>query len=369
MIICSPQLGLSPNSTLGGEVFDREILLGLAKKGIKVEIILPKNKPHDKDIKNWDITFLPISHFPAMAANLLYLPYIFSAYKKHKFQILRLHQPQFMIIGAMIFKLFHSEVKLIATYHQLKESNFGPLSIFFNNYFDNIICDSEVVKNKIATMYSVPVGKISVVHNGVPSYLKPGKKDKKLLRKMKLERKFTLLFMGRFIQRKNPLFLIEVVKKLSRQSKDICLIFWGEGPQKEEMKSKIKQNNLESFIKFQNPLYGKEKNKIHNLADIFVHPSLDEGFALAPLEAMMCAKPVLMNDSHSAKEAIVDAENGFICKTNDVDDWIKKIGKLKDNNNILKRMSKKAHEKALKNFTWKASIATHQKVLRKLISN
>ena len=58
MRICSPQLGLAPKSILGGEVFDREILLGLAKKGIEIEIIIPKNKPHDK-ISNWKINYFP----------------------------------------------------------------------------------------------------------------------------------------------------------------------------------------------------------------------------------------------------------------------------------------------------------------------
>ena len=71
MIICSPQLGLTPNSILGGEVFDREILLGLAKRGIKVEIILPKGKPYDKKIKNWNVTCLPVSKFPAFFGNFL----------------------------------------------------------------------------------------------------------------------------------------------------------------------------------------------------------------------------------------------------------------------------------------------------------
>src|SRR3989344_9425738 len=101
MILCSPQLGLSPNSILGGEVFDREILLGLAKKGIKVEIILPKSKPHDKNTRNFTVTYLPLTHFPALMGNLLYLPYLFKVYKENKFNVLRLHQPQFLGIGGL----------------------------------------------------------------------------------------------------------------------------------------------------------------------------------------------------------------------------------------------------------------------------
>src|SRR3989344_5544396 len=128
MVICSPQLGLNPKSILGGEVFDREILLGLAKKGIKIEIILPKNKPYDKNIKNWNITHLPISHFPAIFGNVLYLPYLFLIHKKSKYEIIRLHQPQFLGLLALIFKLFHKNVKIVATYHQFRETNFMFIS-------------------------------------------------------------------------------------------------------------------------------------------------------------------------------------------------------------------------------------------------
>ena len=129
LTVCSPQLGLAPNSILGGEVFDREILMGLAKKGVKIEIILPKNKPHDKNIKNWTISYLPIAHFPAILANLLYIPAIFSIYRKSKFQILRVHQPQFFSTTAIIFKLFYPNVKIVATYHQFKETKFWLFSL------------------------------------------------------------------------------------------------------------------------------------------------------------------------------------------------------------------------------------------------
>ena len=95
MVICSPQLGLNPNSILGGEVFDREILLGLAKKGIKIEIILPRDKPHDKNVKNWNVTYLPLSRFPAVFGNFLIIPYLFKVFKKCPFDILRIHSPKY----------------------------------------------------------------------------------------------------------------------------------------------------------------------------------------------------------------------------------------------------------------------------------
>src|SRR3990167_4609723 len=300
MIICSPQLGIAPNSILGGEVFDRQILLGLARRGIKIEILLPKRKSYDKNIKNWNITYLPISKFPAILANVLILPYLFFAYSRHPFEVLRIHQPQFLGLGCILFKFFKRDIKLVATYHQFGESSFGPFSKIVNNLWDHIICDSQNVKNKLIKSYDLESSKITVVHNGVPFYLKPSRKDTKLVKKLKLEGKIVFLFMGLFIPRKSPLFLLDVLFNLKRL--DVVVLFWGKGLLKEKIVEKARRLNLKDQIRIVNPVYGSEKNKIHNLTDVFVHPALDEGFALAPLEAMACGKPVVMTNEYSASE-------------------------------------------------------------------
>lgn len=361
--ICSPQLGLSSKSILGGEVFDREILIGLAKQGIEIEIILPRGKPHDK-VKNWNIACLPIKHFPAILGNFLYLPYIFKAYKNNKFQILRIHQPQFLGLGSLIFKMFNKDVKLVATYHQFGETKFWPFSKFINNQWNHIFCDSENVQNKIVNFYGVPKSKITVVHNGTPNYLKPTEKDQKLVKKLKIENKFVLLFMGLFIERKNPMFLIGVLKRLAQKDPNVALLYWGEGPLKKQILQAAKSEGLVNSIRFIPPKYGPAKNKIHNLADIFLHPSLDEGFALAPLEAMACAKPIIMNNSHSSVEAVENGKNGYMCKTNNISSWFEKIQKLRNNKSTLYTMEKYSLEKSKKEFSWDECVKKHINVFK-----
>lgn len=366
MIICSPQLGLSPKSILGGEVFDVEILSGLAKKGAKVEVILPKNLPYPKH-SNLSVTRLPFVHFPAFLFNILVIPYLFKVNKKQKTQLLRLHQPQFLFIAAIIFKIFNKGVKTVATYHQFNETNFGPFSRWMNNYWDLIVCDSQNVKNKLIHSYQVSSAKILVVHNGVPAYLKPEKKDKQLVRKYKLERKTVLLFMGLFIPRKNPLFLLDLIKVAIKYNPDLVLVFLGKGPLKEEIISKAKQLKIEKSIIVMEPVFGPEKTKIHNLADVFVHPALDEGFALAPLEAMACGKPVIMNDSHSAKEAIEDGYNGILCKENDLNSWQKAIYKFAKNKEIREKLGKNSLKKVKEEFSWEQSASRHYQFFKQAI--
>ena len=364
LIVCSPQLGLNPNSILGGEVFDREILMGLAREGIKVDIILPKGKPNDNN-RNWNITYLPLTHFPAVLGNLIYLPYLFKVYKKRKFQILRIHQPQFLGLACLFFRLFRREIKLVATYHQFRETKFGPFSKFINQKWNNIICDSLAVKNKIIQAYQISSDKITVVHNGVPRYLKPTKKDKVLVKKLNLEGKIILLFMGLFIERKNPLFLLEVLSKLTRTRPNIVLLFWGDGPLKPQIIKKAGELAVTDKIRFVSSTFGPDKNKIHNLADIFVHPSTDEGFALAPLEAMASAKPIVITNGYSAAEAVEDSVNGFLCRLNDLNHWTGNLNLLISDNKFKEKMGKASLDKVKKEFQWSKSVAMHVKVFSK----
>lgn len=366
MMICSPQLGISPRSILGGEVFDREILLGIAKRGLKIIILLPKNKPHDQNVKNWQILSVAISHAPAFFYNIIFLPYIFYVYFKFKCLIFRIHAPSYIGFGAILLKLINPNIKLLAKYHQFKEADFGFLSKYVNKIWDHIICDSENVKRLLISQYSLGSAKITVVHNGVPKFLKPIPKDKYLSRKLGLENHFVLLYIGLFIERKNPLFLLKVLKRVKKDIPNVVLIFLGKGQLESKIINATKELGLLENIRIIPPVYGKEKNKIHSLSDIFVHPSKDEGFALAPLEAFACSKPVLMNAGHSSREAIEQGKNGYICKLNNIGDWHRRIVELLSDEKLRKKMGSNALQKARKEFQWKLAVDKHFQVLKNL---
>src|SRR4030042_5675118 len=119
--ICCPQLGLNPNSDLGGEVHDHFVLHSLAKRGHKIFVYLPKDRPYEKH-PNLIITRAPIKHIPALLFNFLVIPYLFKTYKKEKFDILRVHNPYFVGLGALFFKFFHPNVPIVTTHHLVEVS-------------------------------------------------------------------------------------------------------------------------------------------------------------------------------------------------------------------------------------------------------
>lgn len=362
MNICSPQLGLSSESILGGEVFDGQILSGLSKKKIAIQVILPRGAKHLEANKYLTFTHIPFVHFPAVLFNFFLVFPMFKLHRQNKIDIIRLHQPQFTGLGAIFFKLFNKDVKIVATYHQFPESKFWILSKFLNNYWDHIICDSMAVRDKLHSQYQIPLNQITVVHNGVPAYLWPEAKDEKLIDRLKLKNKSILLFVGLFIPRKNPLFLLKVLIKILTAYPSTVLIFWGDGPLKNDIQKESRNLKIEDKIRFFGPTFGPEKRKLHNVADIFVHPALDEGFALTPLESMACAKPVLMNSSHSAREAVQNGYNGYICKTNDVDSWVESLKLLLGNRKRTQAMGKNSLKKVKKEFNWQIAVDQHEKV-------
>jgi glycosyltransferase involved in cell wall biosynthesis len=50
-------------------------------------------------------------------------------------------------------------------------------------------------------------------------------------------------------------------------------------------------------------------------ADVFVHPTYEDGFGYAPMEALACGVPVVATADTGMKEYIRDGENGYVVPT------------------------------------------------------
>lgn len=347
MRACSPQLGLSPSSILGGETYDYQVLKSLAKLGVKIDILLPKNRPYDTTVTNWHVSFLSFTHIPAYLFNLLELPYLFTTYRRRPFQILRLHAPYFTGIGAWFFRLFHPQVKLVATYHQARRGwPFDLINRLFIHHWDAIITDSLAAKQDLIRRFNLLPHKITVIPGGAPSDLQPIKRPHRKIT--------TLLFMGLLIPRKNPLFLIKVIQKLTVP---VRLIFCGDGPLKSQ---------LEAHAIVHPPVFGKAKQQLYNQVDIFVHPALHEGLPLVVLEAMACGLPVVISAGFSAAEMIDHGKTGYLAKTNDVKDWVDKLTLLINNAALRHRFGRAARAKQLRQFSWAKAAQAHLRLFKSL---
>ena len=84
--------------------------------------------------------------------------------------------------------------------------------------------------------------------------------------------------------------------------------------------------------------------KLYNAADLFVYPSLYEGFGLPPLEAMACGCPVITSNTSSLPEVVGDA--GIMIDPNDIDGLTESMHKILTDKELREEMSKKSLERA-----------------------
>lgn len=343
--ICCPVLGIDPQSNSGGGVHDRELLKALAKAGVEIEILIPKNRPHYKNIKNWHIEYTPITHiFPPYLFNIFILPYLFKKYKEGKFNCIRVFNPYFAGPAVTLFKLFHKNVPVVANYNHLEESPVKKIiDKLLINKWDKIVAISEFTKKEIIEKFDVSPEKIEVSYIGVQKnkYF-PKEKDQKLINKYSLQKKTALLFLGGLKKRKNVSFLIDLIKEI--HNRNIILLICGSGEEGAFLKEKVINLGLENQVKFTGFIREDEKNDYYNLADIMLFPTLKEGFGLLPVEAGLCGKPTIASRVAAVPEVIIDGKTGLLASPNDKEDWLDKISLLIKDKKLRENLGKNSLE-------------------------
>ena len=98
-------------------------------------------------------------------------------------------------------------------------------------------------------------------------------------------------------------------------------------------------------------------------ADVFVLPSLYEGFGFPPLEAMACGCPAVTSNTSSLSEVVGDA--GIMVDPYDTDSLAQAMRQVLTNNELRADMVRKGLEQA-KKFSWEKAAEQTQEVYNKM---
>jgi len=117
--ICSPHCGIDPETTSGGETYERELLRHLGALGHAVELLLARHKRYPDGVPNWTVHRLPVGRglrWPVAA--LLLPPYIRRLYDRPGFDLLRAHSLRFIGPAALIARRrYRLDVPIVAHHH------------------------------------------------------------------------------------------------------------------------------------------------------------------------------------------------------------------------------------------------------------
>jgi glycosyltransferase involved in cell wall biosynthesis len=296
--------------------------------------------------------------------------------KKHTIQIIHSHDffPAFFArISALVCSIFYffSVNKIFITLH----NSFFWLKTyhhFFNrllsHFTTKIICVSKSVLEFSELHDRINKSKYSVIYNGVEidKYTPSNELVKIYRNEFQIPpENFVIGNVGVLSIRKGQKYLIEAVRKLLTDGYKISLLIFGsershEKQIAEEINYLIEKYNLQINVNIIQPR--KDLHLIYNIFDLYVMPSITEGLSLCAIEAMLMRRICLFSDINSFKEMITDGVNGYLFKSQDIEQLHLKMEFIINNSNKLKHIQEYARKFAMEKFNVENMCSAYEKL-------
>jgi glycosyltransferase involved in cell wall biosynthesis len=265
---------------------------------------------------------------------------------------------------AVLFKLFYSDVPYILTIqdgdpipHITNRRRIKVVYPIFKRIFtraDKI----QVISNHLGE-FAKRMGakaKIKVIPNGVDVGLFTKDISSKLKQNARndidrrAQDKF-LIHFGRFVEKNG---LEDVILSLRYLENYVKLILIGEGPLLNELKNLTRKESLEDRVIFLEFKSHEEILPYLAISDIFIRPSLSEGFGNVFVEAMAAKIPVIGTNVDGIKDFLKDGETGWVCAVRDPKSIASKVKFILDGSNHkeVARVVNTGHTMVMRRYDW-----------------
>ncbi len=215
------------------------------------------------------------------------------------------------------------KLNLKTTLYQLVSKKFSSIIWISNSAYENYYFKKKV-KEKSKIIYNI----ISIEN---------------LLKKVQnsnIKENYDIIYLGRLVYQKNPLRIIEIVKKIKEKKSNIKVAIIGDGELNDICREKIAQYNLQNNI----IMYGFINNPYEILynSKIMIMTSRYEGTPMCALEAIALGKPIVSTPTDGIIDIVKDGETGYL--SNDDNILSEKILELLTDEEKYKRFCDKTKE-------------------------
>jgi len=134
---------------------------------------------------------------------------------------------------------------------------------------------------------------------------------------------FRIAYVGRVEATKGVPLLLEAFEALPVSEKQLTLVGgWSTRRMRKYMEDWMTNDRIQMAP-------GDPRPVLHE-ADVFVHPTYEDGFGYAPMEALACGVPVIATEDTGMKEYLREGENGFVVPTGRVDPIVDRLLHLRE---------------------------------------
>jgi len=306
-----------------------ELIKGISNyPNIEIELVSTKNNLHYNDLLSTGIRI----HY-LIRKKLKKDPIIFLKF----FKIAKKFRPDIIHVWGNLTAFYAIPTKVLLSTPMINNQiTNAPLevsrSIFGHSTtfpFSDVIISNTIAGLKV---YRAPMRKSKVIYNGFNFDRIIDLEDEKLIRrKFNIQSEFIIGMVGHFSDKKDYTTYIKAAKKVLIKNSNVTFLCIGGGDfgKYDQIVGHEYRDNI-LFLGRQDQV-----ESIMNVCDIGVLVSNSkvhgEGISNALLEFMALGKPVIANDAGGTKELIMDKENGFLIKDEDIHNLAEKISFLLNN--------------------------------------
>lgn len=180
------------------------------------------------------------------------------------------------------------------------------------------------------------------------------------------DRNIILCFVGLVVKRKGFDLICEVFPKISQEFPDCRL--WVIGPSSSAESRHIHDDEVEGYQKLLEPVKDNVKffgniadrqmlAQLIGATDVFLFPTRQEGFGLAPVEAMSCGVPPIIARIPGVTDlANVEGVTGLYIPSDNANELHRAIYKLIEDRHLRESMGKASRERITAYFSWKEHV-------------
>lgn len=208
---------------------------------------------------------------------------------------------------------------------------------------DRVFCLNARERDFVVEQRWAEPARVRVVPNGV---------ERELFREERIyaARASRLLFTGQWLRGKGTRYLVSAFESLATRHPAIELTCVGTGADTETVRRDFRLS-VRDRVRVRPHVNREELAEELNRADIFMFPSLSEGFSGALLEAMAAALPIVATPAGAAADMLRHDENALLVPTADADALFEAIETLIDRSDIRRRLGGAARTTAAE-YQW-----------------
>lgn len=163
---------------------------------------------------------------------------------------------------------------------------------------DRVIAVSNLTRNIIIEKYAIPAERVVTVHNAVRFSNKENEAPER-----GVEDKI-VTFLGRITYQKGPDYFVEAAAKVLKRVPNVRFVMAGSGDMMNHVIRRVARLGIADRFHFTGFLKGDDVDKMFQLSDVYIMPSVSEPFGISPLEAMRSNVPVIISKQSGVAEVL-----------------------------------------------------------------